>query len=143
VIGKTYGYLGDAVGEVGHAFAPSAFAKPEIRRGQGRTEFIKNPFATGGAITIGSNIIYEDDPYSPEGRKNWKATEDVERHPVWEHEQQHIPQARQLGPFYLPSNVFGGVNAMLHGEDWHGPHNWNERGPQSNPPRPWAARITR
>lgn len=149
LVGKAYGYLGDAVGGVGHAFAPDRFAKPEIRRGPGQTEFINNPFASGGAVTIGSNILYEDDPYSPQGRKNWAGTEHDEGHPVWEHEQQHIHQARQLGPFYLPSNLAGGIAGLLFDRDkdgrpdWHGEHNWNERGPQSNPPRPWASKIIR
>lgn len=137
VIGKAYGYLGVGVGRVLHAWTPDR-REPEIRRGPGQTEFIHNPFAAAGAITIGSNIVYGDDPYSPEGRRTWKAVEDREGHPVWEHERQHIVQARQLGPLYLPSNLLGGLNARLHGEDWHGPHNWNERGPQGNPPRPWA-----
>ena len=137
-IGQTYGYVGDAVGKVGHAFAPGHVKEPEVRHGRGQIEFVNNPFATGGAVTIGSNILYEDDPYSSDGRKHWKETERIEGHPVWEHERQHILQARQLGPFYLPSNLAGGINAKIHGEDWHGTHNWNERGPQMNPARPWA-----
>ena len=140
-IGLTYGYLGDAVGRVGHAFAPDRVRMPEIRPDHGQREFINNPFGTGGAITIGANTVYGDDPYSAvdrDGPGGWAGWEAAEGHPVLEHEKQQAIQGRQLGPAYLPSNLLGGLHSRLHGESWHGDHNWNERGPQSNPARPWA-----
>ena len=118
--------------------------QPEIRRDHGQREFINNPFGTGGAITIGATTVYGDDPYSAaeradhDGREGWASWEAGEGHPVLEHEKRHTIQGRQLGPAYLPSNLLGGLNALLHGENWHGDHNWNEQGPQSNPPHPWA-----
>ncbi|HEX2800658.1 MAG TPA: hypothetical protein VHN73_01195, partial [Phenylobacterium sp.] len=140
-VGKAAGYLGYGVGQVAHALAPGHFAQPEIRRYPDRTEFINNPVARGGAVTVGGNVIYGDDPYSPKGRQTWKGTEEREGHPVWEHEQQHIHQARLLGPLYLPSNILGLAASALLDRDapiiGHGPHNWNEVGPQMNPPRPW------
>jgi hypothetical protein len=144
IIGATYGYLGHAAGHLGHAVAPEKFAKPEIRRNRGRPEFINNPAAMAGAIPIGSSTIYGDDPWSPQGRANWRGLEAEEGHPVWEHEDAHVPQGRQLGPAYLPSNLLGGAASLLldrHPDTgkpyWHGPHNWNEQGPKQNPPRPW------
>lgn len=124
------------IGAVTHSFDPR---KPEPRmvtRG-GRTEFLNNPFAAAGAITMGEVTTYGDDPYSAEGRKNWLGTEQREGHPVWEHERQHVLQGRRLGPAYLPSNALGGVTALMFDRDWHGLRNWNERGPQMNPAKPW------
>jgi hypothetical protein len=68
---------------------------------------------------------------------------------VQEHERQHTIQGQQLGPFYLPSNLLGGGLALLRdrddekNRDWHGPSNWNERGPQQIPPAPWPRRAGR
>ena len=100
-------------------------------------QFLNNPFGGVGAITIGNTTTYYDDPYSPDGRQHWAATERGEGHPVWEHERQHTIQGQQLGPLYLPSNLLGGLMALARDRDWHGPHNWNERGPQLHPARPW------
>jgi len=106
-------------------------------------QFLNNPFGGVGAITIGNTTTYYDDPYSPAGRQHWAATERGEGHTVWEHERQHTIQGQQLGPLYLPSNLLGGLTALALDRDrkgrpdWHGPHNWNERGPQLNPARPW------
>lgn len=141
-VGMTYGALGQATGEIAHAMNPRVPQPRMVTRG-GRTEFLNNPFAGAGAITIGEVTTYGDDPYSPEGRKNWRETERREGHPVWEHERQHVLQGRQLGPLYLPSNIAGGLTALAHFRDrpddpWHGPRNWNERGPSINPPRPWS-----
>lgn len=131
VIGETYGALGHAAGQLmgGH---------PRVVRRPGRTEFMNNPFGGVGAITIGNVTTYNDDPYSPEGRSNWSGAEEREGHPVWVHEDQHVQQARQLGPAYLPMNVVGGLSGLLWGRDWHDDHNVMERGPKANPARPWG-----
>ena len=65
-----------------------------------------------------------------------------------DHERQHTYQGQSLGPFYLPSNILGGVYGLLRGPDpgeedtlsnrWHSHWNWNEVGPQSDPPQPWS-----
>jgi hypothetical protein len=142
VIGAIYGGLGMGAGEIAHVFAGAP--EPRVRWRNNALEFTNNPSATGGAITIGNTTIYEDDPYSPAGRQHWGETERREGHPVWEHEKQHTLQGQQFGPFYLPSNLVGGLTALTFDRDpagrpdWHGPHNWNEAGPQLNPARPWA-----
>lgn len=134
--GYAYGTLGQTVGSIAHAFNPKAPA-PRIVKRDGRTEFLNNPFAAAGAITLGEVTTYGDDPYSADGRKNWWRIEQREGHPVWEHERQHVLQGRRLGPAYLPSNALGGAMALMFDGDWHGPRNWNERGPQMNPAKPW------
>jgi hypothetical protein len=148
-VGLTYGSLGQAVGEI--AFQAGLQAKaPRVVRGPERTEFTNNPLANPGAITIGATTSYFDDPYDPVDRaRHWARREAKEGHSVQEHEWQHTIQGRQLGPLYLPSNVAGGLTALildrdeLGRPDWHGPHNWNERGPQGAPARPWAPRVDR
>jgi hypothetical protein len=55
-----------------------------------------------------------------------------------DHERQHVRQGAQLGPFYLPSQLAGGLAALARDGRWHGRSNWNERGPLSDPPRPWG-----
>jgi hypothetical protein len=76
--------------------------------------------------TLGKTTTYEGEPWIDHGI------------PVQEHERQHTIQGQQLGPFYLPSNLAGGALALVRDGDWHGPGNWNERGPQERPPRPWG-----
>ncbi|MDB5443708.1 MAG: repeat protein [Phenylobacterium sp.] len=136
-LGLLYGGAGMAVGEVSHLLGLQKRA-PGVQWRDNAVQFTNNPLGGAGAVTIGNTTTYSDDPYSPEGRRAWARVEANEGHPVWEHERQHTIQGQQLGPLYLPSNLLGGVNALLHGEDWWGKHNWNERGPKSNPPRPWA-----
>lgn len=141
-IGLAYGSVGQAVGQTARAFNPG-MPEPRIVKRGGRTIFLNNPLASAGAITIGETTVYGDDPYSPKGRETWRPTEEREGHPVWEHERQHVLQGRQLGPAYLPSNLAGGLTALVHyrnrpDDHWHGPRNWNERGPSMNPPRPWT-----
>src|SRR5436190_23683720 len=82
VIGLAYGGLGTLAGEIGHAVAPSRVRKPDIRYGAGKVEFVNNPLAAAGAITIGDNIVYGDDPYSAEGAGGWAYTDEQEGHPV-------------------------------------------------------------
>ena len=61
-------------------------------------------------------------------------------HTYRDHENAHTYQGQQLGPLYLPSNLLGGLNASLHGQDWDGSRNWNEVGPKSDPPSPWPSK---
>lgn len=142
ILGLAYGGLGMGVGRVLYELDPTRQV-PRVISHNGRTQFFDNPFAGVGAITLGEVTLYNDDPYSDQGRDAWSGVEASEGHPVWEHEQQHVIQGRQLGPLYLPSNLLGGMLAVLHPGDrphdaWHGPRNWNEVGPAMNPARPWA-----
>ena len=81
------------------------------------------------AVTLGNTVSYGGD-FGPETL----VLGDI---PVGVHELQHTIQGQLLGPLYLPSNVVGGVAAVIRNGYWHGSFNWNEVGPQSNPPRPW------
>ncbi|NOX76611.1 MAG: hypothetical protein GXP17_08395 [Gammaproteobacteria bacterium] len=57
--------------------------------------------------------------------------------PMGTHEMSHTYQGEILGLLYLPSNILGGAASLLTSGNWHGPANWNERGPQSVPSKPW------
>ena len=128
-LGLTYGSVGHAVGEVRHAVNPEKYRKPRVVVGDNAVQFRDNPFGGVSAITIGNTTTYSEPRYYT---------------PVMvQHEKQHTYQGEQLGPFYLASNLAGGLNALLHGQDWHGDRNWNERGPVAHPPRPWEPRKPR
>lgn len=143
-IGLIYGALGAAAGGLAHAIGGAP--KPRIFWRDNAVQFTNNPFGGLGAITLGNTTIWTGDPYDPldrvwhdDGvprRESRTATEPGHTYP--EHEIQHTYQGEQLGPVYLPSNLLGGLTAVLRGEGWHGPSNWNERGPQRPNPVPWA-----
>ncbi len=134
--------LGLLLGGLGHGCAaigrPGRRGPPRIQLGHNAVEFLNNPAAPLGGLTLGNVTIYGDDPYDP--ASGWLAYELRYGHPVQAHEEQHTYQGQLLGPFYLPSNLVGGLLAVLRDGHWHGSTNWNERGPQMNPPRPWAPR---
>ena len=140
-IGLAYGLAGHVAGEL-NRLRPGDRPVPKISLGHNAVEFRNNPFGGVSAITLGNASIYADDPYDPQN-PSWDNQKRTEGHSPQEHEEQHTYQGQQLGPLYLPSNLLGGLNSVLRGEGWHGEHNWNERGPQSNPPTPWARKITR
>lgn len=79
-----------------------------------------------GAITLGNTEVFGGSP-----------SDTVKGIPMGQHEEQHTYQGQQLGPLYLPSNLLGGLAAEVLGGNWHDPQNWNETGPQQNPPVPW------
>jgi hypothetical protein len=54
-----------------------------------------------------------------------------------DHEHEHTIQGERLGVFYLPLHLLSGLAGVILNGDWYGPANWNERGPQRHPPRPW------
>lgn len=132
-LGLLYGGAGMVAGEVGTALGLQHTA-PRIRLRDNAVQFTNTPFP--GALTLGNTTVWNGDPYDPNDH-SWDGRARLEGHPVPDHERQHTYQGEQLGPLYLPSNVLGGLNAMLHGQDWHGAANWNEQGPKANPPRPW------
>jgi hypothetical protein len=116
---------------------PMVGENPHIDVRDNAIQFTNNPLGGVSAITLGNAVIWNGNPYNakdsngpswPDGRK------------AIEHEKQHTYQGEQLGPFYLPSNVLGGLNALVRDGQWHGGGNWNEVGPQQDPPRPWGKR---
>ncbi len=92
-----------------------------ISFGNNAIQFENHPLMSG-AITLGNTISYAP---------GFGA--DI----IGDHERQHTYQGQTLGLLYLPSNALGLALAQLINGDTHGPLNWNERGPQSNPPTPW------
>jgi hypothetical protein len=147
-LGLGYGLAGYAAGQL-NRLRPGDQPDPRIQFGNNAVEFVDNPFGGEGAITLGNTITYSGDPYDPndEGWAGYRATYG---HPVQEHEKQHTYQGQQLGPLYLPSNIAGlGLSLARRERDkfdqvsGHGSSNWNERGPQMIPPRPWAAKDSR
>jgi hypothetical protein len=138
VAGKVWGAPNTAAGLIyglaGTAAGALMGTHPKIVRGANSIDFVNNPLGGVGAITLGNTTTWNGNPYVPDGE--W--VEDG--HTIPQHEEQHTIQSQQLGPLYLPSNLLGGLNALIHGEDWHGAHNWNERGPKADPPTPWAPR---
>lgn len=142
-LGLGYGLAGYAAGQLNRLRPGDQPNDPRIQFGNNAVEFINNPWATG-AITLGNTINYNGDPYDPKD-EGWPRYKEKYGHSIQQHERQHTYQGQQLGPFYLPSNIAGLALSALRGEKdkfekvtGHGPSNWNERGPQMNPPRPWA-----
>lgn len=125
--------LGLAYGGIGHLAGWGAYAlglqdrAPSIGFGDNAIQFSNNPFGGAGAITLGNAQVFSGSPndLAADGNR------------IGEHEMQHTYQGQLLGPLYLPSNLLGGLSGLLFGGDWHAPQNWNEVGPQQNPPRPW------
>ena len=128
IIGMAYGGIGHAIGKVGY-WAGLLPNNPNINwfRNNAIAEFENNPFAKLGAITLGNTIVYGGSRYDLGADGN----------PMWIHERQHTLQSEKLGPLYLPSNIIGGAVGVITGGAWHADGNWNERGPQEHPPKPW------
>ena len=126
-LGLGCGLAGYAAGQA-YRLLPGDQPDPRIQFGHNAVEFINNPAGGVSAITIGNTTTYKDDPHAL-GDEDYMG-----------HERAHTDQGQQLGPFYLPSNLLGGFLGVVRDRSWHGPSNWNERGPQETPPRPWPAR---
>lgn len=136
VIGQGFGYLGYGVGHLAHALGAQKMAPRIVRDRERRmTNFLNSPFTPIGALTIGHATQYDGDPYDLSQWPNFPV-----RSELFDHEASHSVQSDTLGPFYLPSNLLGGAAGILLDRDWHSPANWNERGPQMKPSRPWPAR---
>ena len=126
ILGLGYGGLGYVAGWPSKWLGWQKDA-PGITAGNNAVQFTNNPFGGVGAITIGNTQTFAPDTDEhPDVRKE-----------IGPHEEQHTYQGQQLGPFYLPSNIFGGAAGLLIDGSWHGQHNWNEAGPMQTPPRPW------
>jgi hypothetical protein len=144
-IGSVYGGLGMAVGEVAHILGGAP--QPKVFWRDNAVQFTNNPLGGVGAITLGNTTTWKGDPYDPadevwhdNGVPMLEPPGDPNGHTYPVHETQHTYQGEQLGPLYLPSNLLGGLNSALRGEGWHGPHNWNEVGPQARVSTPWPAK---
>lgn len=142
-LGLAYGLTGYAAGQL-NRLRPGDQPDPRIQVGHNAVEFVNNPFRGVGAITLGNTITYRGDPFKPddpfwsrEGTVPWSAEDG---RALGQHERQHTVQGQQLGPAYLPSNLLGGLRSLVRDGEWHGDSNWNERGPNADPPRPWASR---
>ncbi|WP_247891512.1 FG-GAP-like repeat-containing protein [Azospirillum argentinense] len=120
-------YIGFAYGVLGHAAGILLGTNPEITVGNNSVQFFNNPFAYPGAVTLGNATVFR-------GALNQTG---ADGNPFWQHEMQHTYQGQLLGPLYLPSNLLGGLRGLIGGDDWNPDFNWNERGPQQKPPRPW------
>lgn len=132
-LGLAYGLTGYLAGQA-YRLKPGDQPDPRVKIRNNVIEFINNPFGGIGAITLGNTITYSNDPYTD------YVDAPMEGLKFREHERQHTLQAQQLGPFYLPSNVLGGLYGLVRDRQWHGPSNWNEQGPAGEPPTPWARR---
>ena len=148
LLGIGYGAGGHLLGLAAHALRWRA-TRPVVRIGDNAIQFLHNPMGGLGALTLGNAMIINGDPYDPQDpfwypSRRYPAGVDPTTfengHSIGDHERQHTLQGELLGPAYLPSNLIGGLVAVLSGQGWHGERNWNERGPQMNPPRPWTAR---
>jgi RHS repeat-associated protein len=122
--------IGLTVGTIGWLFGGEA---PVIR--ENAIVFGNNPLAFLGAITLGNTIIIGPSygPTGPDTGLNYP----LENGTILEHEMQHTYQGELLGPLYIPSNILGLGAGILFNWDTHGPANWNEVGPESDPPTPW------
>jgi len=116
---------------IGLAFAAvGSTSATRLRVGHNAIECVDHRLvAPGFAITLGNVVLYGRGA-RPESWTRSGAT-------LGDHERQHTVQGQQLGLLYLPSQLLGGLAGLLVDRSWHGPSNWNERGPLGVPPRPW------
>ena len=141
-LGLGYGLAGYAVGQLNRLKPGDQPNDPRIQVRNNAVEFVNNPLGGVGAITLGNTITYSGDPYDPND-VDWNWYREKTGQDIRDHERAHTVQGQQLGPLYLPSNIVGGLLGLLRdrdeagNRDWGGPSNWNERGPNLNPPRPW------
>jgi hypothetical protein len=126
ILGVGYGGLGYLAGWPSKWLGLQKDA-PGITTGNNAIQFTDNPMGGPSAITLGNTQAFGYKPTTMGGDGNRMGP----------HEEQHTYQGQQLGPLYLPSNILGGVAGLLIDGSWHGPHNWNELGPQQHPPVPW------
>ena len=111
--------FGITTGLIGVCFAPH---KVRIRIAHNAICFFNHPFMRGRyiALTLGNVILFQKDTDYFAGLN------------IAEHEKQHTFQAEILGPLYIPLHI---VCLAVYGRNVL--KNPLERGPYSNPPRPW------
>lgn len=131
---------------IGHGVGKVMGRNPHIGLEKDSIQFTNNPFGGVGAITLGNAVVFNGNPNDPQDSKgaDWTRRDGMTPERSYkdheDHEDQHVKQGETLGPLYLPSNLLSGAYALARDHDWHGDWNWNERGPEGNPPRPWARR---
>ena len=111
--------IGLFIGFAGFGIAPR---KIKLRLAHNAICFYNHPFMRGRAIalTLGNVILFQKDNDFFMGTN------------IAEHEKQHTFQAEILGPLYIPLHAFYFLKYCK--KPWKNPL---ERGPYSNPPRPW------
>lgn len=129
ILGLGYGAAGYVAGWPSY-FLGLQDEPPGITTGDNAVQFTNNPLGGWGAITLGNAQVINGEPADNIGTRDHPI-------PIGRHEEQHTHQEQQLGPLYLPSNILGGAAGLLIDGSWHGPHNWNEVGPQQPEPKPW------
>ena len=112
-------FIGIFIGFAGCCIAPR---KIKIKFVHNAICFYNHPFMLGRAIalTLGNVILFQKDNDFFMGTN------------IAEHEKQHTLQAEVLGVFYIPLHL---VFIIIFGRNFM--ENPLERGPYSNPPRPW------
>ena len=111
--------IGMTAGLIGVCFAPH---KVRICIAHNAICFYNHPFMRGNAIavTLGNVILFQKDTDYFAGLN------------IAEHEKQHTLQAEVLGIFYIPLHI---ICIVIYRKNVL--QNPLERGPYSNPPRPW------
>lgn len=103
-----------------------------IGLGNNAIELYKHPGMLCGAITLGNTIHYPGDKSTGFG-PNYELPEGIK---LGEHEGAHTIQGEILGPLYLPAHITTmGISIITTGHTHE--NNWLEKGPNSNPARPW------
>ena len=112
-------FIGLLLGFAGWSIAPR---KIKIKFAHNAICFYNHPFMRGRAIalTLGNVILFQKDNDFFMGTN------------IAEHEKQHTFQAEVLGVFYIPLHL---ICIAIYGRNVM--KNPLERGPYSNPPRPW------
>ena len=114
-------FIGIFIGFAGFGIAPR---KIKLRLAHNAICFYNHPFFMRGrgaiALTLGNIILFQQDNDYFMGIN------------IAEHEKQHTRQAEVLGIFYIPLHI---VCLAVYGRNVL--KNPLERGPYSNPPRPW------
>ena len=111
--------FGITTGLIGVCFAPH---KVRIRIAHNAICFYNHPFLKGpaGAVTLGNVILFQKNDDYFMGLN------------IAQHERQHTLQAESLGIFYIPLHI---MCILIYRRNVL--QNPLERGPYSNPPRPW------
>lgn len=123
IIGKLWALpttivFGITAGVLGVCIAPR---RVKIRLEHNAICFYNHPFMRGRsiALTLGNVILFQQNDF-------------FMGFDIAEHEKQHTLQAEALGVFYIPLHI---ICLAVYGRNFM--RNPLERGPYSNPPRPW------
>jgi hypothetical protein len=147
IIGLAYGGLGALIHGVAYVGSLGQVDLGfNVTIGNNAIQFANHPISAllDGAITLGNTISYGGSPLDQAPTLDPFKTVAIQ-----EHEMQHTLQGEVLGAGYVPANLLGGLASVIANSlgltsspnpnlsPWHGPANFMEQGPLSNPPRPW------